>query len=294
MPNRNVEGDYRYAFQGQEKDGETGMEAFELRLWDSRIGRWLTTDPAGQYASPYLGMGNDPVNGIDPDGGYKTKWGRFWGWANSGFQGKFWNNPNADDPNKRYGVIQEMEGVAGWNVWFDHDGWVRANLDEWSHQIIDAGLVDINSKNLGRDLSRFKQSQFNKALSEAAHEHLAPVKAGYEMGLVGSGWGTGVRVTRTVSKFLKNTVDLTSDSYRSFGRIMFPVKDTKILKTLKGYARGEWLKVYDAAKIDGVKTEVHFFKHSKSGMYFQSKVKYPEKTNYWSRQFRKGKNKVIE
>lgn len=70
MPNRNVEGDYRYAYQGQEKDPETEKEAFELRLWDSRIGRWLTTDPARQFASPYLGMGNNPISGVDPDGGY--------------------------------------------------------------------------------------------------------------------------------------------------------------------------------------------------------------------------------
>ncbi len=69
MPNRSIQGDYRYAYQGQEKDTETGKEAFELRLWDSRIGRWLTTDPAGQYASPYLGMGNNPISRIDPDGG---------------------------------------------------------------------------------------------------------------------------------------------------------------------------------------------------------------------------------
>jgi len=61
---------YRYAFQGQEKDPETGKEAFQLRLWDSRIGRWLTTDPYGQFFSPYLGMGNNPVSMTDPDGGY--------------------------------------------------------------------------------------------------------------------------------------------------------------------------------------------------------------------------------
>ena len=60
---------YRYAYQGQEVDPETGKEAFQLRLWDARIGRWLTTDPAKQYSSPYLGMGNNPMNGIDPDGG---------------------------------------------------------------------------------------------------------------------------------------------------------------------------------------------------------------------------------
>ncbi|CAL2064708.1 RHS repeat-associated core domain-containing protein [Tenacibaculum sp. 190524A05c] len=70
MPNRNVEGEYPYAYQGQEKDQETGMEAFELRLWDARIGRWLTTDPYGQFQSPYLGMGNNPISQIDPDGGF--------------------------------------------------------------------------------------------------------------------------------------------------------------------------------------------------------------------------------
>ncbi|MCL9807670.1 hypothetical protein NAT51_19260 [Flavobacterium amniphilum] len=45
------------------------MEAFELRLWDGRLGRWLTVDPMGQYFSPYLGMGNNPISRIDPDGG---------------------------------------------------------------------------------------------------------------------------------------------------------------------------------------------------------------------------------
>ena len=72
MPGKHNFGDehYRYAYQGQEKDTETGKEAFELRLWDGRIGRWLTTDPAGQYSSPYLGMGNNPVSRVDPDGGF--------------------------------------------------------------------------------------------------------------------------------------------------------------------------------------------------------------------------------
>jgi RHS repeat-associated protein len=70
MPGRRIVGGYRYQYQGQEVDPETGKEAFQLRLWDGRIGRWLTTDPAGQYASPYLGMGNDPINAIDPDGGF--------------------------------------------------------------------------------------------------------------------------------------------------------------------------------------------------------------------------------
>ncbi len=78
MPGRNDGANsYRYAYQGQEKDQETQKEAFELRLWDSRIGRWLTTDPYGQYTSPYLGMGNNPINGVDSDGGFWQELGNF-------------------------------------------------------------------------------------------------------------------------------------------------------------------------------------------------------------------------
>jgi hypothetical protein len=34
------------------------------------IGRWTSVDRYGQYYSPYLGMGNNPISSIDPDGGY--------------------------------------------------------------------------------------------------------------------------------------------------------------------------------------------------------------------------------
>ncbi len=47
-------------------------------MWDGRLGRWLSPDPYGQYASPYLGMGNNPINSIDPDGGWETWLGAFW------------------------------------------------------------------------------------------------------------------------------------------------------------------------------------------------------------------------
>ena len=64
-------GAYRYGYQGEfaEKDQETDWNSFELRQYDSDIARWLSVDPYQQYWSPYVGMGNDPVNQIDPDGG---------------------------------------------------------------------------------------------------------------------------------------------------------------------------------------------------------------------------------
>lgn len=69
LPSRNSTINYRFAFQGQELDSETGMEAFQLRLWDGRLGRWLTTDPYNAFYSPYLGLNNNPISSIDPDGG---------------------------------------------------------------------------------------------------------------------------------------------------------------------------------------------------------------------------------
>jgi RHS repeat-associated protein len=63
--------DYRYGYQGQyaEKDPETDWNAFELRMYDSRIARWLSVDPKKQFHSPYVAMGNNPVTGVDKDGG---------------------------------------------------------------------------------------------------------------------------------------------------------------------------------------------------------------------------------
>lgn len=62
---------YRYGYQGQfsEVDNETGWNNFNLRMYDPVIGRWMTTDPYGEFSSPYVGMGNNPISNVDPDGG---------------------------------------------------------------------------------------------------------------------------------------------------------------------------------------------------------------------------------
>lgn len=72
----------RFGYQGlyAEKDNETGWNSFELRNYDPAIGRWLSTDPYGQYWSPYVGMGNNPVMRFDPDGGWDGGGGGLWGW----------------------------------------------------------------------------------------------------------------------------------------------------------------------------------------------------------------------
>ena len=66
---------YRYGFQGQEADDElfgadNGLD-FGARVYDSRIGRWLSIDPmAGKYPSesPYSFCLDNPISFTDPGG----------------------------------------------------------------------------------------------------------------------------------------------------------------------------------------------------------------------------------
>jgi RHS repeat-associated protein len=92
LTNRNYWNYYRFLFQGQELDPETGLENFSLRQWDGRIGRWLTVDPQGQYDSPYLGMGNNPISMVDPDGGWAGGHGYGRGGASSAEYARFTKN----------------------------------------------------------------------------------------------------------------------------------------------------------------------------------------------------------
>lgn len=65
---------YLYQSNYSEFDEITGWNSFALRgNYDSRLGRWHSADPYGQYASPFIGMGNNPVNGVDRDGGWLSK-----------------------------------------------------------------------------------------------------------------------------------------------------------------------------------------------------------------------------
>lgn len=78
---------YRYGYQGQEKDAEVNLTNFELRQYDARLGRWQCPDPYGEFHSPYLAMGNNPVSTIDATGGYTSD--QFWGSSEAPDVGEF-------------------------------------------------------------------------------------------------------------------------------------------------------------------------------------------------------------
>ena len=66
---------YRYGFSGKEEENEISGEGNKLefgsRIYDSRLVRWLRTDPLQvkyPFASPYNFVLNNPISFIDPDG----------------------------------------------------------------------------------------------------------------------------------------------------------------------------------------------------------------------------------
>ena len=60
-----------YLYQGAFAllDEDIQWTDFPLRNYDAQIGRWVQQDPYQQFASPYVGMGDDPANNTDPSGG---------------------------------------------------------------------------------------------------------------------------------------------------------------------------------------------------------------------------------
>lgn len=61
-------------------------DEFDLRNYDPQTGRFINIDPYDQFASGYVGMGNDPVNSVDPSGG---GWGGLIGALAGGTAGYF-------------------------------------------------------------------------------------------------------------------------------------------------------------------------------------------------------------
>jgi len=79
MPGRSYEAAgldaHRYGYNGKENDNEVKGEGNSLdygaRIYDPRVGRWLSVDPSGfKYpaTSPYMSTEGNPIMLVDPDG----------------------------------------------------------------------------------------------------------------------------------------------------------------------------------------------------------------------------------
>jgi len=75
MPGRKLSGGYRYGFNGKENDnevkGEGNQQDYGMRIYDGRIGKFLSVDPlikSYPELTPYQFASNSPISGIDLDG----------------------------------------------------------------------------------------------------------------------------------------------------------------------------------------------------------------------------------
>lgn len=66
---------YRFGFNGKERDDEVKGSGnsldFGARIYDSRLGRWLSTDPEEKNFpsfSPYVSFNNNPIFNVDENG----------------------------------------------------------------------------------------------------------------------------------------------------------------------------------------------------------------------------------
>ncbi len=145
--------DDRYGYQGQyaEKDPETGWNAFELRMYNSRIGRWLQADPKGQFFSPYVAMGNDPVKNTDKDGGATGD-----------------GDPDGTDGGNggNGGDCPDCPGKSAWQKFMDWlGGFFKYNAETHdpdtkeyhSMPLQDAAQQDLVSQKIVTDLSTYEQ-----------------------------------------------------------------------------------------------------------------------------------------
>jgi RHS repeat-associated protein len=76
MPGRKLSGGYRYGFNGKENDnevkGEGNQQDYGMRIYDGRIGKFLSVDPLTKgfpQLTPYQFASNSPIANIDLDGG---------------------------------------------------------------------------------------------------------------------------------------------------------------------------------------------------------------------------------
>ncbi|MEI6947350.1 RHS repeat-associated core domain-containing protein [Paraflavisolibacter sp. H34] len=109
---------YRYGYNGKENDGETGAQDYGMRIYDPRLGRFLSVDPLYRdypWYSSYQFAGNDPVRNTDLDGGEPQS--RVERWKHN-----ITTISTYDDPQLGVIGIENVYDIATNRNWFIHEG----------------------------------------------------------------------------------------------------------------------------------------------------------------------------
>ncbi len=248
MPNRQIinREPYRYGYQGDyaETDPETGKPAFELRIYDPRINRWLTVDPYGQYDSPYMSMGNSWLNRVDPDGG-------------------------CDQPDSSCGWFKRLfyssTQIGAWESW-------QAMGTAGSQEMLNNVTVTGTSRETlrSRATEMIEEQNFIQTMNETPglevryHENRF-VALGHNLGMA-SPTARFNGLLNLMSKNIPEGISVMKNLTKRFPgfkplvtRIGGSANKSQIAPKLQEVAKGEWIKVYQGGHIKGKAIEIHYY-----------------------------------
>jgi RHS repeat-associated protein len=150
MPGRKFSGGYRYGFNGKENDnevkGEGNQQDYGMRIYDTRLGRFLSVDPLTKdypWYTPYQFAGNTPIWALDLDGGEPKSYIKDWKVQDlfapkSGKQ--YGDMILVDDPKLGIVDVQQVYDKDTKQYWFVHKtstgDWYYLNNDAGDHNIL--------------------------------------------------------------------------------------------------------------------------------------------------------------
>ena len=119
---------YRYGFNGKEndKDAGEGIQDYGMRIYDGRLGRFLSVDPltfSYPWYTPYQFAGNMPIKFIDLDGG------------------------EPKDPGKEVGEVQEGTNGSGDQT---SKSW-KWDGKKWNENLLDPVVITSGHKAKGKN-----------------------------------------------------------------------------------------------------------------------------------------------
>ncbi len=239
-------------------------------------------------------MGNNPTNGVDPDGGWKTKWGRFWAWVGGGFKGSFIGSGNASDPMKNYGIrttettsFSETDGGFRQEISITDNYGIRnaqlsAARDIYETQNFVQSLNDMGMEvHITNNRREAMNSNINfmtgLALPSARLPRVPGVtKTPITKNSVIEGYKVSNHATKGGTQGLKTFGSLTEkfgEGYKSVAVAQGKHLSIELGKKLNSMSPGSWSKIYEAGILNGSKVEVHYFYNSATGQYVNPFIK---------------------
>ncbi|MEM9337915.1 MAG: RHS repeat-associated core domain-containing protein [Bacteroidota bacterium] len=219
LPGREIEREptrYKNSGEHAEYDPETGLNSFEKRMLLADFVRWAIPDPARQYASPYVVMGNNPVKNVDPDGGRDVNFdasGKFTGITKDNFFHNLFFGSR--------GVLHKEDGSFDRTFRFADPS---SDVSELKAGIVDR-LVFVTEDQIGQMLNAsevFKERTFLEAINFFKEEGIGAGKLDFsfsEGGIQDMFEGTSMSPMKYPSPMLL-LVENTAHNHMNFGNFL--------------------------------------------------------------------------